>query len=87
MALIQALARLQGAAAMPNADGLSLHWPRQPRASSGPIAAAHDPETAGQAGAGPCREPARPSSERAASAGQTESAVEGACRMASRCLL
>jgi hypothetical protein len=86
MALIQALARLQGAAVVPNADGLSLDWPRQPRASSKPIAAAHDPGTVGQAGAGQCREPARPSSERAASSDQTESA-EGACRMASRYLL
>ena len=58
IALIQALARLQGAAVVPNADGLSLHWPREPRASSGSITAAHDPATADQAGAGQCREPA-----------------------------
>jgi hypothetical protein len=87
IALIQALARLQGAAALPHADGLSLHWPRQPRASAGALAAAHGAESAGQASAGRCRQAARPSSGRAASCGETESAVEGACRLASTCLL
>jgi hypothetical protein len=57
MALIQALARVQGAAMVPNADGVSLHWPQKPRGSSESIAAARDPETAGQVGAGQRREP------------------------------
>ena len=58
IALIQALARLQGAAVVPNANGLSLQWPRQPGVSCGAIAAAHDTATAAQAGADRRRAPA-----------------------------
>jgi His Kinase A (phospho-acceptor) domain len=48
-ALIETIARLQGAAVVPNADGLSLHWPLQRLDRTQAIA--HGPEQGGQSGA------------------------------------
>jgi hypothetical protein len=58
MALIEAIARLHGAAVVRHADGVSLHWPPEAPALPPCIAATPAPETADGAGAARARAPA-----------------------------
>lgn len=58
MALVEAIARLQGAAVALNSDGLTLHWPLEPRAR--PEATRPAPQPATRAGAAYSRKGERP---------------------------